>query len=171
MKVRKGLRLGAQGSDVGRLHAVLGRLGYPVAESEAARSLFGETTHQRVLAFQAANGLPRTGEVDAPTAAELDALLAAGRIEYFGKFRGLVTDNVDPEGLGRVRAMVPGVLGDEESPWALPCVCVVGCLPLPRIGGGIWIEFESGDPSRPIWSGLFWTSPDEVPPVVPPQGT
>src|SRR5262249_57584304 len=39
---------------------------------------------------------------------------------YFGKYRGLVTDNNDPNNLGRLRAKVPRVLGDEESGWALP---------------------------------------------------
>ena len=39
---------------------------------------------------------------------------------YFGKYRGQVTDNNDPNNLGRIKAKVPRVLGDEESGWALP---------------------------------------------------
>jgi len=30
-------------------------------------------------------------------------------VKYFGKYRGLVTDNRDPEQMGRIRARVPDV--------------------------------------------------------------
>jgi uncharacterized protein involved in type VI secretion and phage assembly len=33
---------------------------------------------------------------------------------------------------------------------------------LPEIGSGVWIEFEGGDVSYPIWSGCFWNG-GEVP--------
>ena len=54
---------------------------------------------------------------------------------------------------------VPAVLGSVES-WAMPCVpyagASVGFYSLPEPGTGIWVEFEAGDPSFPIWSGCFW---------------
>ena len=84
---------------------------------------------------------------------------------FYGKYRGIVTDNDDPGKLGRLRARVPAVLGDAETGWAMPCVTVVDCLPLPAVGSGVWIEFEGGDPSRPIWCGSLWTSTNEMPPV------
>jgi hypothetical protein len=31
--------------------------------------------------------------------------------KFYGKYRGKVTDNRDPEGLGRIRALVPDVIG------------------------------------------------------------
>ncbi len=34
---------------------------------------------------------------------------------FYGKYRGKVTDNDDPNGLGRIRVKVQDVLGDEES--------------------------------------------------------
>jgi uncharacterized protein involved in type VI secretion and phage assembly len=34
---------------------------------------------------------------------------------------------------------------------------------LPMIGSGVWVEFEQGDPSQPIWTGCFWGSAAEVP--------
>ena len=39
---------------------------------------------------------------------------------YFGKYRGEVTSNDDPDNLGRVKARVPRLFGDEETGWALP---------------------------------------------------
>ena len=43
------------------------------------------------------------------------------RDRHYGKYRGLVQDVEDPEGLGRIVARVPSVYGDLDSPWALPC--------------------------------------------------
>ena len=30
----------------------------------------------------------------------------------------------------------------------------------------MWIEFEHGDPEYPIWSGCWWGSPFEIPPLL-----
>src|SRR6185436_4797932 len=77
--------------------------------------------------------------------------------QFFGKFRGVVTDNKDPKQIGRVRARVPDVMGDKESGWALPCFPFggsgMGFIALPSVGAGVWIEFEHGDPDYPIWAG------------------
>jgi hypothetical protein len=50
------------------------------------------------------------------------------------------------------------------TPYARPNV---GFYAIPPIGANVWIEFEGGDPSYPIWSGGFWeTAKDNsVPPV------
>ena len=88
------------------------------------------------------------------------------RDRYFGKYRGLVTDVDDPEGLGRITAQVPEVLGTVDSAWAMPCVPAAGAshgfVAIPRVGDGVWIEFEAGDLSRPIWTGCWWAR-DELP--------
>jgi len=34
------------------------------------------------------------------------------------------------------------------------------------LGAGVWIEFEHGDPDYPIWSGCWFGSVAEVPPVL-----
>ncbi len=79
---------------------------------------------------------------------------------FYGKYRGVVTNNQDDRELGRIRAQVPGVLGDVETGWAMPCVPYAGdgsgCFTVPPEGAGVWIEFEGGDVSRPIWSGCWW---------------
>ena len=81
---------------------------------------------------------------------------------FYGKYRGLVTDNSDPANLGRLKANVPEVLGETETGWALPCAPYSGSgsgfYTVPDVGAGVWIEFEAGDVSRPIWSGCWWGS-------------
>jgi uncharacterized protein involved in type VI secretion and phage assembly len=80
--------------------------------------------------------------------------------KFYGKYRGRVTNNEDSKNLGRIKAKVPEVLGDVETGFALPCVPYagkgVGFFALPPVGAGVWIEFEAGDVSRPIWSGCWW---------------
>jgi len=89
---------------------------------------------------------------------------------YWGKYRGTVTDINDPLMQGRVKANVQDVLGDQESGWAMPCAPFggdqTGFFALPKVGAGVWIEFENGDPDYPIWAGCWWGSPAEVPPLL-----
>jgi uncharacterized protein involved in type VI secretion and phage assembly len=79
---------------------------------------------------------------------------------HFGKYRGTVSDNKDPRNQGRIRAKVPEVLGEVETGWALPCApyagSKTGAFTLPAVGAGVWLEFEAGDVSRPIWVGCWW---------------
>src|ERR1043166_2593508 len=81
---------------------------------------------------------------------------------FFGKFRGTVTDNQDPSSLGRIKAQVPDVLRDVDTGWALPALPYsgngVGVYTVPAVGASVWIEFEAGDVSNPIWTGCFWKS-------------
>ncbi|HXO43188.1 MAG TPA: phage baseplate assembly protein V, partial [Thermoanaerobaculia bacterium] len=80
-------------------------------------------------------------------------------LRFLGKYRGTVSDNVDPLALGRILAVVPALPGMVIN-WANPCVPYAGPLAglfaLPPITANVWIEFEAGDPSFPIWSGCFW---------------
>jgi uncharacterized protein involved in type VI secretion and phage assembly len=78
---------------------------------------------------------------------------------FFGKYRGLVKDNRDPAGRGRLKVIVPAVMGDRQI-WALPCTPYagnnMGLYAMPEPNTGVWIEFEAGDLSYPIWVGCFW---------------
>jgi uncharacterized protein involved in type VI secretion and phage assembly len=97
---------------------------------------------------------------------------------FYGKYRGLVIDNIDPMQIGRIMAQVPAVLGDVPSSWAMPCVPAAGlqsgCFIVPPIGSQVWVEFEQGDPDYPIWTGGFWglvaevPLPASTPPAIPP---
>lgn len=90
----------------------------------------------------------------------------AGRPSFFGKYAGVVTDREDPKKIGRLRALVPEVFGEvEPCGWALPCAPWGGgrnrgFFAVPDKGDTVWIEFEAGDPMRPIWAGTFWGAPD-----------
>lgn len=86
---------------------------------------------------------------------------------YYGKYRGVVMNNIDPMQMGRVQVQVPDVMGIGLSSWAMACVPFTGkqsgvyCVP--QIGAGVWVEFEQGDPDHPIWVGGFWGSVADVP--------
>ncbi|MFJ1708990.1 phage baseplate assembly protein V [Kitasatospora sp. NPDC088346] len=92
--------------------------------------------------------------------------IGASTDRYYGKYRGEVTDVDDPLKSGRLKARVPEVLGDVETGWALPCTPYAGkrsgLYTVPPVGAAAWIEFEAGDPSRPIWAGCWW-GPLEAP--------
>ena len=89
---------------------------------------------------------------------------------FWGKYRGVVSDNKDPLMQGRIRARVPDVLGDAESGWALPCAphggSKTGFFAVPAVDAKVWIEFEHGDPDYPVFAGCWWGSPAEVPPTL-----
>lgn len=86
--------------------------------------------------------------------------------EYYGKYRGKVANNVDPQQLGRLQVSVPAVLGEGRMSWATPCVPFagngVGFFAIPPVEANVWVEFEGGDPDYPVWSGCFWGT-GEVP--------
>ena len=89
---------------------------------------------------------------------------------FYGKYRGIVEDNKDPLMMGRIKATVPDVLGEQESGWAMPCAPFggkgMGFFALPSVGANVWIEFEQGDPDYPIWSGCWWSDATEMPPLL-----
>lgn len=87
-------------------------------------------------------------------------LLDHVRSRRFGKYRGTVIDNADPLKKGRLKVSVPSVLPPSLSEWAMPCVPYagkqVGLFAIPAVGAGVWVEFEQGDMSYPVWVGCFW---------------
>jgi phage baseplate assembly protein gpV len=94
----------------------------------------------------------------------LEELVERLRTRFYGKYRGIVSD-VDAATM-RIKAIVPAVLGETPTGWCMPCVPYagpsVGFAFLPAQGSGVWIEFEGGDVSYPIWVGGYWRE-GEVP--------
>ena len=88
-------------------------------------------------------------------------------MRWWGKYRGLVANNKDPEHRGRIRMVVPLVLGEELTAWALPCF-QIGGMPndvaalVPKEGSVVWAEFEQGDENRPVYVGAWMGAPNDV---------
>lgn len=83
-------------------------------------------------------------------------------MQYFGKYRAKVVDINDPEKRGRIRVMCPKVLGESSSAWCEPCIPVAydfgGDFALPKVGEFVWVEFESGDSNKPLYTGGLWAT-------------
>lgn len=86
----------------------------------------------------------------------------------YGKYRGIVTDNKDPQKRARLKLRVPSVLADQETDWTLPClpyggIAQQGMFMVPEVDAQVWVEFEEGDIHRPIWVGTFWQQEGDPP--------
>lgn len=91
--------------------------------------------------------------------------------KFWGKYQGTVVQNADPEFRGRIQCTVPAVLGLTPSSWCEACAPLagptgppMGVYMVPPIGAGVWVEFEGGDPAKPICSGCRF-APSNVPPL------
>ena len=75
---------------------------------------------------------------------------------YYGKYRALVKDDVDPNSDGRLKVDVLALGFD--GLWAEASIPPVprSLVRLPEIGSAVWVEFEAGDASSPIWTGALW---------------
>jgi Type VI secretion system/phage-baseplate injector OB domain len=76
---------------------------------------------------------------------------------FFGKYRGLVIDNLDPLQIGRIQAQVPDVLGEAPSSWALPCIPAAGARP------AALSSRQSARRYGSIWTGGRWGLVADVP--------
>ena len=83
----------------------------------------------------------------------------AGR--WYGKYAGSVVDNENPNGLGWISVEVPSLYPEGETLVARPCF-PAGRFWVPPVGAHVWVEFEAGDPTSPLWVGT-WYITGEVP--------
>jgi hypothetical protein len=62
--------------------------------------------------------------------------------QFFGKYRGSVANNIDPQMMGRIQVSVPAVLGEGSLSWAMPCAPYagpgVGFFAIPPNGARVW---------------------------------
>jgi len=104
---------------------------------------------------------------DPGTGASLDTTAEGPGEKYYGKYRGVVVNNIDPQQTGRLLVVVPDVSAFLPTSWAMPCMPVaglqMGVYHVPPVGAGVWVEFEQGDPDFPVWVGCFWSTAAEVP--------
>lgn len=89
-----------------------------------------------------------------------------GNSRFYGIYRGIVADNNDTTGNGKLKLRVPQVFSDAVTDWAWPMSPSAVKLASPSIGQGVWVMFEGGDPSFPIWVGVFGESKSDSAPVV-----
>lgn len=80
---------------------------------------------------------------------------------------GIVADNKDPKGWGRVRVKLPTLTEDHMSNWAR--MVAMGAGPargadwLPEINDEVLVAFEHGDVHRPYILGGVWNGKDKPP--------
>ena len=72
----------------------------------------------------------------------------------YGKYRARVVDNDDP--LGRLRLRIEFLGAPLPAGWAEASLAAHGPwgqVTLPPIGAGVWVEFEEGNPDKPVYTG------------------
>ena len=89
---------------------------------------------------------------------------------WYGAFPALVTDNVDPEGQGRVKISLPwspDTGGGRYDTWARLATFMAGnnrgSWFIPDVDDEVLIIFEGGDPRRPYVIGSLWNGSDTPP--------
>lgn len=86
---------------------------------------------------------------------------------FFGVSIGIVTNNRDPDGLGRVKLMLPWMADNAESNWARVAAPMAGpgrgCYFLPEIDDEVLVAFEHGSPEFPYVLGGLWNGKDKPP--------
>lgn len=108
----------------------------------------------------------------------MDRGLSAAIQRYYSIYRGIVSDNKDPEKRGRIKVYCPQV-GQSEAPdkWCMPAMAGSGkgrgFFFAPEIGDTVWVSFYEGSPSDPevYWGGWFGETdakPDTPAALVPP---
>jgi hypothetical protein len=164
----------ATDGDVWRQVASLARSGpndnhYTVRTDARGRTIltFGDGVHGR----RPPTGSPRLITTYRPARRYTMVIMQRGRVildrdfneddtvpnRWCGVFAGVVVNSTDPQSLGRLQVRIPAVLG-ARSVWAAPCV-PAGSTDLPAVHQPVWIVFQAGDPSQPVWIGTMWQSP------------
>lgn len=85
----------------------------------------------------------------------------------FGVVIGVVTNNNDPDGLGRVKTSLPWMGDQVESDWARVVTPMAGpgrgLYFLPEVDDEVLVAFEHGNPEVPYVLGGLWNGKDKPP--------
>ncbi len=85
----------------------------------------------------------------------------------YGVVVGVVTDNKDPDKLGRVKVKIPRLSADDESNWARVISFMggkqMGGFFLPEVNDEVLVAFEYGDINIPYVIGSLWNGKDSPP--------
>ena len=80
---------------------------------------------------------------------------------------GIVTNNKDPEGMGRVKVKFPWRESEDESFWARIATLMAGkdrgSFFLPEVGDEVLVAFEQNDINYPFVLGALWNGKDTPP--------
>jgi uncharacterized protein involved in type VI secretion and phage assembly len=95
----------------------------------------------------------------------VDLLTSPGRANrIYGLVTGLVTNNQDPDKLGRVKVKFPWLSDTDESWWARVASPMAGkergAFFLPEVDDEVLVAFEHGDPRFPYVLGALWNGND-----------
>ncbi len=86
---------------------------------------------------------------------------------FFGVVIGVVTNNKDPDGLGRVKASLPWMGDQVETNWARVVAPMAGSgrgtYFLPEVNDEVLVAFEHGNPDTPYVLGGLWNGKDKPP--------
>ncbi len=86
---------------------------------------------------------------------------------YYGVAIGVVTNNKDPDGLGRVKASLPWMDDEVETDWARVVAPMAGAgrgiYFLPEVNDEVLVAFEHGNPDTPYVLGGLWNGQDKPP--------
>jgi len=80
---------------------------------------------------------------------------------------GIVTNNQDPDGLGRVKIKFPWLSDENETDWVRIATLMAGgergSFFLPEVGDEVLVAFEHGDINHPVVIGALWNGVDKPP--------
>lgn len=89
------------------------------------------------------------------------------RAYLYGLAVGIVTNNKDPEGLGRVKVRFPWLSDEAESHWARVATPMAGkergLYFLPEVDDEVLLAFEHGSVEFPYVIGALWNGKDKPP--------
>jgi len=97
-------------------------------------------------------------------AAQIRSAEAEGT-KVFEPMIGVVTDNKDPDKLGRVKVKIP-TLDEQQTTWWCPLIMLGagknrGWFFIPEVNDEVLLLFEHGDLNRPMVVGALWNGKDK----------